>query len=135
VLIFARAENDIVTYQKPWPMFLLYSLSLGAPISPIGVGGSRVRPVWTHSRQGLLFRYSKMALKLLEKSITSYIRSWSRCSGRQKGFKIYKSPRRTWELVRDFSEQGAKTLDYRVKRTAEERKDEVNAVIYHVANG
>jgi hypothetical protein len=30
-------------------MFLLYSLSLGAPIWPIGVGGPRVRPVRTHS--------------------------------------------------------------------------------------
>jgi hypothetical protein len=30
-------------------MFLLYSLSLGAPIWPIGVGGPRVRPVQTHS--------------------------------------------------------------------------------------
>jgi hypothetical protein len=30
-------------------MFLLYSLSLGAPIWPIGVGGPRVRPVRAHS--------------------------------------------------------------------------------------
>ena len=29
---FWWSENDIVTYQRPWPMFLLYSLSLGAPI-------------------------------------------------------------------------------------------------------
>jgi hypothetical protein len=38
-----------VTYQRPWPMFLLYSLSLGAPIWPIVVWGPRVRPVWAHS--------------------------------------------------------------------------------------
>ena len=30
-------------------MFLLYSLSLGAPIWPIGVRGLRVRPVRAHS--------------------------------------------------------------------------------------
>ena len=30
-------------------MFLLYSLSLGAPIWPIGVGGPRVGPVRAHS--------------------------------------------------------------------------------------
>jgi hypothetical protein len=30
-------------------MFLLYSLSLGAPIWHIGVGGPRVCPVRTHS--------------------------------------------------------------------------------------
>jgi hypothetical protein len=30
-------------------MFLLYTLSLGAPIWSIGVGGPRVRPVRTHS--------------------------------------------------------------------------------------
>ena len=30
-------------------MFLLYSLSLGAPIWPIGVGGPQVRPVRAHS--------------------------------------------------------------------------------------
>jgi hypothetical protein len=47
---FWWSENDIVTYQRPpWLMFLLYSLSLGAPIWPIGVRGPRVRPVWTHS--------------------------------------------------------------------------------------
>jgi hypothetical protein len=30
-------------------MFLLYRLSPGAPIWPIGVGGPRVLPVWAHS--------------------------------------------------------------------------------------
>jgi hypothetical protein len=30
-------------------MYLLYSLTLGAPIWPIGVGGPRVRPVRAHS--------------------------------------------------------------------------------------
>jgi hypothetical protein len=46
---FWWSENDIVTYQRPWPTFLLYRLSLGAPIWPIGVGGPRVLPVWAHS--------------------------------------------------------------------------------------
>jgi hypothetical protein len=43
------SENDIVTCQRPWPTILLYRLSLGAPIWPIGVGGPRVLPVWAHS--------------------------------------------------------------------------------------
>jgi hypothetical protein len=46
---FWWSENDIVTYQRPWPMFLLYHLNLGAPIWPIEVGGPRVLPVWAHS--------------------------------------------------------------------------------------
>jgi hypothetical protein len=46
---FWWSENDIVTYQRPWPMFLLYRLNLGAPIWPIEVGGPRVLPVWAHS--------------------------------------------------------------------------------------
>jgi hypothetical protein len=46
---FCWSENDIVTYQRPWPMFLLYRLNLGAPIWPIEVGGLRVLPVWAHS--------------------------------------------------------------------------------------
>jgi hypothetical protein len=46
---FWWSENDIVTYQTPWPMFLLYRLNLGAPIWPIEVGGPRVLPVWAHS--------------------------------------------------------------------------------------
>jgi hypothetical protein len=47
--LWGEIENDIVTYQRPWPMFLLYSLCLGAPIWPIGFGGPRVRPVRAHS--------------------------------------------------------------------------------------
>ena len=43
---FWWSENDIVTYQRPWPMFLLYRLNLGAPIE---VGGPRVLPVWARS--------------------------------------------------------------------------------------
>jgi hypothetical protein len=43
---FWWSENDIVTYQRPWPMFLLYRQSLGAPI---WVGVPRVLPVWAHS--------------------------------------------------------------------------------------
>jgi hypothetical protein len=39
------SKNDIVTYQMPWPMFLLYSLDLGDPIWPIGVGGPRSQPI------------------------------------------------------------------------------------------
>jgi hypothetical protein len=46
---FWWSENDIVTYQRPWPMFLLYRLHLGAPIWPIEVGGPQVLPVWAHS--------------------------------------------------------------------------------------
>ena len=46
---FWWSENDIVTYQRPWPMFLLYRLNLGAPIWPIEVGGPRVLPVWAHN--------------------------------------------------------------------------------------
>jgi hypothetical protein len=46
---FWWSENDIVTYQRPWPMFLLYRLNLGAPIWTIEVGGPRVLPVWAHS--------------------------------------------------------------------------------------
>jgi hypothetical protein len=46
---FWWSKNDIVTYQRPWPMFLLYRLRLGAPIWPIEVGGPRVLPVWAHS--------------------------------------------------------------------------------------
>jgi hypothetical protein len=46
---FGWLENDIVTYQRPWPMFLLYRLSLVAPIWPIEVGGPRVLTVWAHS--------------------------------------------------------------------------------------
>jgi hypothetical protein len=46
---FWWSKTDIVTYQRPWPMFLLYRLRLGAPIWPIEVGGPRVLPVWAHS--------------------------------------------------------------------------------------
>jgi hypothetical protein len=35
-------------------MFLLYNLSLRAPIWPIGVGGPRVRPVRAHSSYATL---------------------------------------------------------------------------------
>jgi hypothetical protein len=58
---FWWSKNDIVTYQRPWPMFLLYRLRLGAPIWPIEVGGPRVLPVWAHSSYatGLLAHYRK----------------------------------------------------------------------------
>jgi hypothetical protein len=46
---FWWSKNDIVTYHRPRPMFLLYRLSLGAPIWPIEVGGPQVLPVWAHS--------------------------------------------------------------------------------------
>jgi hypothetical protein len=46
---FWWSENDIVTYQRPWSMFLLYRLNLGAPIWPIEVGGPRFLPVWAYS--------------------------------------------------------------------------------------
>jgi hypothetical protein len=46
-ILMVRKRHS-VTYQRPWPMFLLYRLSLGAPIWPIGVGDPRVLPVWAH---------------------------------------------------------------------------------------
>jgi hypothetical protein len=52
---FWWSKNDIVTYQRPWPMFLLYRLRLGAPIWPIEVGGPRVLPVWAHSSYATVF--------------------------------------------------------------------------------
>jgi hypothetical protein len=59
---FWWSENDIVTYQRPWPMFLLYRLNLGAPIWPIEVGGPRVLPVWAHSSYATA-RWSKREQK------------------------------------------------------------------------
>jgi hypothetical protein len=47
-ILMVRKRHS-VTYQRHWPMFLLYRLSLGAPIWPVGVGGPRVLPVWAHS--------------------------------------------------------------------------------------
>ena len=40
-----QGHHNSITYQRPWPMFLLYRLNLGAPIWPIEVGGPRVLPV------------------------------------------------------------------------------------------
>jgi hypothetical protein len=56
---FGWLENDIVTYQRPWPMFLLYRLNLGAPIWPIEAGGPRVLPVWAHSSYATVNGYAE----------------------------------------------------------------------------
>jgi hypothetical protein len=45
---FWWSENDIVTYQRPWPMFLLYRLNLGPPFGPLRLGApgfSRSEPI------------------------------------------------------------------------------------------
>jgi hypothetical protein len=45
---FWWSENDIVTYQRPWPTFLLYRLSWGPPFGPLGLGApgfSRSEPI------------------------------------------------------------------------------------------
>jgi hypothetical protein len=52
---FWWSENDIVTYQRPWPMYLLYRLNLGPPIWPIEVGGPRVLTVWAHSSYATVY--------------------------------------------------------------------------------
>jgi hypothetical protein len=38
ILMVRKRHCNISELRPPWPMFLLYSLSLGAPIWPIGVG-------------------------------------------------------------------------------------------------
>ena len=81
---FWWSENDIVTYQRPWPMFLLYRLNLGAPIWPIEVGGPRVLPVWAHSSYATASSYSKTALTLKHRikiHIEGHLRRklWSFC--------------------------------------------------------
>jgi hypothetical protein len=43
-LLMVRKRHCNIS-ERPWPTFLLYRLSLGAPIWPIGVGGPRVLPV------------------------------------------------------------------------------------------
>jgi hypothetical protein len=68
---FWWSENDIVTYQRPWPMFLLYRLNLGAPIWPIEVGApgfSRSEPIVVTPLSRRLYQKSSRLWLIVKKS-------------------------------------------------------------------
>jgi hypothetical protein len=71
-ILMVRKRHCNIYQRPPWSMFLLYSLSLGAPIWPIGVGAPRVRPVWTHSSYA-----TDAGAKLFEK-VTFVVTIWAR---------------------------------------------------------
>jgi hypothetical protein len=73
---FWWSENDIVTYQRPWPMFLLYRLNLGAPIWPIEVGGPRVLPVWAHSSYATVWPHYTLRMSGYVDVIVLYHMPW-----------------------------------------------------------